>query len=175
MPKDNADSAKSKPILPIVPDMEEEVPKEDLLSFSLRTDPTDANSPTYKKTIRLIRGNESVREIIKWVAEARSILIGMNITAQANQIAIIKQMLRDIALTTFQTGVDNAAAIRREAAAITARNAEANDALKQGAYNAVVNRDLDQFYDHVEFSVCPVGVSQFPCGALFSPQFNEDL
>ena len=59
-------AAKSKPILPLVPEMEDEIPKDDLLSFSLRTDPTDVDSQTYKKTIRLLRGGESVRETIKW-------------------------------------------------------------------------------------------------------------
>ena len=79
MPKDNFMSAKAE-LLPLVPESEVDVlDSNNSVRYELRTTPSDVNSPTYRKTVRILTGSESIRTIIKWSKDIEIILIGLNI------------------------------------------------------------------------------------------------
>jgi hypothetical protein len=109
-------------ILPLEVDPnEDKLSKEDSLAFYLRTTPSDKDSTTYKFTMRVLRGTESVRTIIKWFADVDKVLHGLNITDVAPTENTIISALTENALTSFikglellkddaqQTAIDNAA------------------------------------------------------------------
>ncbi len=95
---------KQPPILPLVL---EEVDKEQrtYVSHSLRTIPTDADSPTYKMHTLVMEGTETVREIIGHPDNIKKVLTGLNVTTIANKLTITRTLLKGNALTQFNASV----------------------------------------------------------------------
>ena len=62
----NDKEGKVKPLLPLVPEQYDALTRENLCSYELLSEPTVAASPKYKKTIRVVNGNEDARTIINW-------------------------------------------------------------------------------------------------------------
>ena len=57
----------AKILLPLIPDLsEDELTADNSVQFSLRSTPTDPNSPKYKVTVRVLKGGEQVRTMITW-------------------------------------------------------------------------------------------------------------
>lgn len=79
-------------VLPLKMEAERKIPKEDLLTFKLRTQPNDAASPTYTFTVPLIRGHEGTRAAIQSIRNLQQILIGMNITTPNNKKAMSQRI-----------------------------------------------------------------------------------
>ena len=61
LPKNDGPVSKKKPLLPLVPDPEEELTASNSVSYHLRVKPSDNGSPTFKKYVRILTGNETVR------------------------------------------------------------------------------------------------------------------
>ena len=60
LPKNDGPS-KKKPLLPLVPESEEELTASNSVSYLLRVKPSDNDSPTFKKCVRILTGDESVQ------------------------------------------------------------------------------------------------------------------
>ena len=90
------------------------------VTFTLRTVPTDAASPTYKFYIRKVEGGEEVRALIVWYTDVEKILNGLNITAYGPAVPIVEATLGGTALILFESGLESAKeahmAMRMEAA-----------------------------------------------------------
>ena len=71
--------SKRAPLLPLIPDPLDKMDHENTCSFLLRTEPADANSPTFKKYIRVLSGNESIRTVLKWGKDSMQVLRGLNL------------------------------------------------------------------------------------------------
>ena len=95
-------------LLPLAPEAEE-LSKEDSCSFELRSDPTVANSAKYKKTIRIVQGGETVRQLLNWRQDMTLVLKSMGLTANVSKITMAKTTLRGTALNEFSTGVEREA------------------------------------------------------------------
>jgi hypothetical protein len=142
---------KKPPILPIQLEMEEDKAlKENLHTFEIRSIPGDPDSIKYKMTIRCLVGNESLRTVIAWLKDLKKLHEGLNLEGEtANQIRITKQILKNQPLIAFETGITHGATKERERAAVAARQAEADPAQRNAAYQAEINKDLSDFYNGI--------------------------
>jgi hypothetical protein len=72
-------------VLPLVPEKDAKKTQDNSVVFQLRIDPGELTSPTYKMAILILRGDESVRSILKWMEDSQKILTGLNVTTGPNQ------------------------------------------------------------------------------------------
>ena len=78
---------KQPPILSLTIEIDdEEKPKGKTVSHSLRVNPTDADSNTYKSSILVLDGTEDVRTIINHPTEINRVLTGLNATQIGNKL-----------------------------------------------------------------------------------------
>ena len=121
---ENEPKSKPKPILPLEDVEEDDIPKDRTRSYTLRSNPADATSPTFKLTTYVFQGTESVRQALKWRKTLQQVLSGLNLAGDNEEsVDIIRTLLASSALTTFnvqlrsaastQQGVDATAAGRR--------------------------------------------------------------
>ena len=110
-PKDNGGGSKKKPLLPLVPDSEDELNSSNSVSYSLRVTPSDADSPTYKKYVRVLTGSEDVRTVLTWVSDTALVITGLNITSPSNEYTLLTNLLKGSAKTIYTDYVD--AKVRR--------------------------------------------------------------
>ena len=117
LPKSISNQAvNKKPLLPLIPDEEDVLTKDNSNSFELRTDPTDNNSPRYKVNQRILSGGENLRTIIKWKREMPNILHGMNAQGYDAQVRVTETTLRGTPLMFFQSSLTKQVAAARQAA-----------------------------------------------------------
>ena len=127
VPKNNNGSQKKAPrILPLILDKDDTLAKEDSIAFNLRTTTTSANSPTYKFTMRILKGTEDARTVIKWRTDIQKVITGLNITAHAPMKNTIESALSGNALNAF----DDALTYCLEEAKKQAMEDAADDAAK---------------------------------------------
>ena len=105
-PKDNGASSKKRPLLPLVPDTEDELNSSNSVSYSLRVTPSDADSPTYKKYVRVLTGSEDVCTILTWVADTALVITGLNISIPANEYTLLTNLVKGSAKTIYTEYVD---------------------------------------------------------------------
>ena len=105
-PKDNGDSHRKKPLLPLVPDAEDELNSSNSVSYSLRVTPSDADSPTYKKYVRVLTGSEDVRTVLTWVADTALVITGLNISTPVNEYTLLTNLVKGSAKTIYTEYVD---------------------------------------------------------------------
>ena len=137
MPKDNFMSSKAE-LLPLVPESEIDIlDSSNSVRYDLKTSPADAASPTYRKTIRILTGSESIRTIIKWTQDLEIVLTGLAIpTTNAGciaHIAIIRSVMSGTPQALFDTAIDLAMTHGRETAAQAADDAAELIAAGSGA------------------------------------------
>ena len=132
-------SPPKKAILPLVPDTEvDPLDKKNSVVYELRTVPNDNTSAKYKKTARIIKGDETVRTLIQWYKDLHPILHGLNVTTFNSQIAIIRTMTVGTVCSTFDNIVD----AKRKADQQEKANAAGTAA--QQAYTTALNAYNDQ-------------------------------
>jgi hypothetical protein len=111
--------------LPLVPDKDNEaLTKDNSIGFSLKTNPTDANSTTYKVNVRILLGGESVRTMIRWMQDLNRVCQGLNATTIQEKCRIAETLLRDTPLTLFKASIG----VQAELAFENELNAAADDA-----------------------------------------------
>jgi hypothetical protein len=92
--------------LPLVPDKDlDSLTKENSIGFSLKTNPTAADSSTYKVNVRILQGGESARVIIRWKRDLERVCHGLNATTINAKIRIAETLMRDTPLTLFQSKI----------------------------------------------------------------------
>ena len=115
LPKDNG-NAKRAPLLPLVPEEDNELNSSNSVSYSLRVNPTAADSPTYKKYVRVLTGGEDVRTALTWVSDTAMVITGLNITDPKNEYTLLKNLVKGSAKTIYSDFVDLACSRARETA-----------------------------------------------------------
>ena len=93
LPKDNG-NAKRAPLLPLAPEEDNELNSSNSVSYSLRVNPTAADSPTHKKCVRVLTGGEDVRTVLTWVSDTAMVITGLNITDPKNEYTLLKNLVK---------------------------------------------------------------------------------
>ena len=99
-------------LLPLVPE-ETKFNKSNSIFFKLQVEPADPNSATYKKCMPILSGTEGIRAAINFCREMPHVVEGVNAHGnykQANNM--IERVLKNTALTTYQSGVAASRALR---------------------------------------------------------------
>ena len=142
----NPSKSKPDPILPLIGD-EDEVRKEDLLTFTCRAVPANANSTTYKMPVRILDGTESLRTIITWRRNCDTIFTNVPVADAADRYGVVQSVCKDAVLVDFCVGVEEECARQQIVAAtqayqnaVGANNAAPTDAERQAAYDAQMAR-----------------------------------
>ena len=121
-PKGNGGSTKKKPLLPLVPDAEEELNASNSVSYLLKVKPADANSPTFKKYVRVLSGAEEVRTVLTWSQDHAQVPRGLAMADAADIYALTSSLLTGSAKTIYTEHVERACQIRKNAAIAAAAN-----------------------------------------------------
>ena len=77
------------PLLPLLPtDKVDDLTKQNSASYTLRSDPVDADLPTFKISARILQGDESLPVILRWKMALIQIMAGLALgtAAAKNQI-----------------------------------------------------------------------------------------
>ncbi len=83
---------KKEVILPLVPEEEDPLTKANSVTFDLKTNPKEKDSPTYKFTARILSGTENARTIIYWKQDVLKVTGGLNITVPKNAMRIVETL-----------------------------------------------------------------------------------
>ena len=79
--------------------------KTNSVSWDLRTIPADANSPTYKFQARILQGDETPRQMIRWRLDVMKVWNGLNLTDYDTRRPIVEAMLRPGPLAQFHASL----------------------------------------------------------------------
>ena len=117
----NGGLGNKKIILPLVPETNVQLTKDNSVSLMIATDPDHMDAtPKYKLSVLILKGGESVRTMLQWKRDVVKVLHGMDITTGANQYLMVQLLMVDTPLTLFETKAGELAADAREAAAVAA-------------------------------------------------------
>lgn len=124
-----------QPLLPLVPEKEvEKLDKSNSVTFELRTNPTDGNSPKYKFTCRVLDGSESVRMILQWVKDNTKVLAGLNVTAIGTKVTMTETMLKGTPLALYNDKIAELAKPRFDQAVEDAANNNARATVRRNGW-----------------------------------------
>ena len=112
----NDGTSKKKPLLPLVPDPEDELNASNSVSYLLKVKPTDNDSPTFKKYIRVLTGNESVRTVLTWSEDHSQVVRGLDLTDAADVYALTTGVLTGSSKTIYTAHVETSCANAKNAA-----------------------------------------------------------
>ena len=98
-------SASDAELLTLVP-VDSKLTKANSITFKLRVNPAEANSPTYEKAVPIISGSEGVRAALEFSKYAEAIVVGMNAQTTNEKDIIVRRMLKGTALTAYTQGRD---------------------------------------------------------------------
>jgi hypothetical protein len=94
------------PLLPLLPSTKvDDLTKQNSASYTLRSDPADAASPTFKISARILQGDESLRVILRWKMALQQIMTGLALGTAAAKTQICETLMRGTPLTLFQTKI----------------------------------------------------------------------
>jgi hypothetical protein len=141
-PKQSPTPTKKNPLLPLVPDPLDEMKSENSVSFNLRTDPTDRNSSTYKKYVRVLSGSETIRTILKWAEDAAQVLLGLNVTDPKVSYTMMYNMMEGSAQANFSLKVNAACTALMDEAIAAATDAAARKAAKDAGWKSYMTAEI---------------------------------
>ena len=103
LPKSNNDGKqKAKPLLPLVPEVREDLDKSQTATFKLYSEPTDRNSAKYEFTMPLLDGNdEPVRHYLEWLKNGERVCEGLGLVQVHARLNILNKLVRASALNAF--------------------------------------------------------------------------
>ena len=114
-------------------------------TFSLRTVPTDADSPTYKQSVRKITGSEDARTLIQWYLQTPKIWVGLNVNQYIPGVALVEATLEGTAAILFDTSLGT----QKEARYQTRIRGAANATLAAAVRTAGVDDPQNTHFDHI--------------------------
>ena len=107
-------SERAKAIISLTVDpQEDEIPSEYATQFTLKSQPTVDDSPKYKVTVRVLQGNESVRQSLGWHAQIDKVCTGLNLTTYATKVPVIESMLNATPLSLFKAALTKYQRVRQ--------------------------------------------------------------
>ena len=114
VPSTYSDSPSKNFLLPLVEDPEEGVlTKENSIKFSLRCVRANAE-PKYQVQIRILTGNESVRQVLKWRRDVDRLIPGLDLTTAASACPVIMTTMTPIPAAKFAVYMDGDDASRAQ-------------------------------------------------------------
>ena len=103
--KTNRTSTKSKPLLPLVEDLElYKLNKTSSVSWELSTQPGTVGAPTYKFQVCLLQGDETPRQMVHWRIDVQRVCVGLNVTTKETRKPIMEASMRTGPLASFHAG-----------------------------------------------------------------------
>ena len=139
-------SKKVELIIPLADDKKEstKLTKDNSVSWELRTIPGNNDSAAYKLNVRLLEGDETVRQQIQWRTDVIKACVGLNATTLDSRRPIMEACMRTRVLTLFQHSLSTQAQDAYNAA-MTA--AEATDVANgnHDAANQVRTNGVDHY------------------------------
>ena len=135
----NNGTSKQAPLLPLTEDPElYKLDKTNSVSWDLRTVPAQADSPTYKFQVRVLQGDETAREMVRWRLDVLKVCVGLNATTLASRKPIMEASMRTGPLASFHAALQVQATQVFQAAleAAIAADAAAGNTNQQDAVNA---------------------------------------
>ena len=146
VPQKSDYSAKKKPLLPLVPDPEEELTSSNSLSYNLNVSPGVTGSATYKKYIRVLAGGESIHSILTWVKDTEEVFRGLNANDAADKYNILSNLVNGSAKTLLDNSLEQSMVTARAAAAQAAYNAATGGtAAQEAARDAILARSKTMY------------------------------
>ena len=112
-------------MLPLIPEEDDDLDSSNSVSYNLRVDPTNPDSPTFKKYVRVLRGGESVRACLQWSRDSAAVAKGLNVTGARAKCDFFCNMLIGSALTLFETKVAEDCQAEKNSQATAATDATA--------------------------------------------------
>ena len=100
----HSSSSRVVPAIPFERPESKELRKQDMVSFKIKTNPGDPNSPEHTINIAYFKDG-SPEELLTFISKIRQVITGQGITAGPNQYALMRQVLQGDPLGAF----DNAA------------------------------------------------------------------
>ena len=173
-PPSNTKRMKPTIMFPLVEDDEEyKLNKNNSTSWELKTLPTVANSPTYKVMVRILEGNETPRQILRWRKDVLRICSGVNATTLQTREPIMEACMRPGPLNTF-TATTRAYAETAYQAALEAAEALDATAGNTDASDDVKAHGLDHYRhdDHLDIALQEVVTSLLPRKVLAKTKRN---
>jgi hypothetical protein len=143
--KNETTKPKNQVLLPLTEDVEEfKLDKTNSVTFDLCTVPTDADSPKYHYMVRILTGNETVREIFHWKTDVIKVCQGLNCTTKETCRPIMEACMRTVPLANFHASLHMCADKH-----FKERLAAEADARARGALRAQGIQDQDYLNDHL--------------------------
>ena len=94
LPKDNGFQKKT-PILTLIDDESTyRLTKANAFSFDLKVDPGKDNSATFKTMVRVLEGNETIRQLLRWQQDVDKVCKGLNAKEVAEQLSVLSALMR---------------------------------------------------------------------------------
>ena len=141
---------RSEPLLPLVEDVElYKLDKTNSVTWELSTQPGTAGAATYKFQGRVLQGDETPRQMVRWRLDVQRIVTGLNLTTVAAIRPVHEACMRVGPLATYNQGVIGLATARfNQAMAValqadnTACNTTASTAVNTNGVNHYINVDV---------------------------------
>ena len=116
LPKDNGFQKKT-PILTLIDDESTcRLTKANAVSFDLKVDPEKDNSPTFKTMVRVLEGNETIRQLPRWRQDVDKVLKALKAKEVAEQLSVLSALMRPSPAAMFNAELGKLSAIRFNAA-----------------------------------------------------------
>ena len=99
--------------------------KDNSVGLSLRIEPTNANSVTFKMQILVLTGGETVRDCVNWYRDWDKVQTGLHLTTAPGRSQMLRSMMKGTALSLFNAKLDEEREKVRETRALAAEEGSA--------------------------------------------------
>ena len=97
---------KSEHLLPLIEDVElYKLDKTNSVSWELSTQPGTADAPRYKFQVRILQGDETARQMIRWRLDVCKICIGLHVATLGTKKPIMEACMRPGPLSAFHSAL----------------------------------------------------------------------
>jgi len=139
--KNNSSQKKAEPILTLVDDPKgHKLTKDNSVTWDVRVTPNSDTSPTFKLTVRILSGDEEIRQLIRWFSDVKKVVRGINATTFAEARPIYEALMRETPKGVFNRELELTAILEKNnalevAKATDAASGTANDTRQQDIVN----------------------------------------
>ena len=161
VPKDYGKSTKSAnaPPLPLIPEEEEVLTKENSTGYELLSVPADPDSHKYRVQVRVLKGDENLRTLLNWRLSVQKVIKGLNVTNYTNAQALAETLMTGISTSIFRSSLKNSQEkAKNEAIAAATDNAAKAAEQRKALLSFAHFSHIDKALQHVVCSLSPRNV-----------------
>ena len=98
IPKEYGNRTKgaNAPPLPLIPEEEEVLTKENSTGYELLSVPADPDSHKYRVQVRVLKGDENLRTLLNWRLSVQKVIKGLNVTNYTNAQALAETLMTGV-------------------------------------------------------------------------------